>query len=842
MEKVVLIDGNNLIFRSFYATAYTGNIMRNSKGLATNALYGLCNMLLKIEKEEKPDYVLVAFDKGKTFRHEMFDDYKDGRSETPDDLKKQMPIARDLVSLMGYTALEIDNYEADDIIGTFARKIASPEIDTLIISSDKDLLQLVNENVRMKLLKSKDHIYIDSKNFKDYYPFDPVNIIDLKALMGDSSDNIKGVQGVGEKTALKLLTEYHNLDNIYASIDNIKGKLKERLIEGRKDAYDSFNLATIVTDINMPVDLNIIKKTPVSPRLMSLLDELEFNSLKTKFKTEEEVFDFEVLEKDALSLDKDFSIYPVFAGSNYHFDKASGYMIYDGEKHYFLKTLDKFKYSARSFTYDYKKLLVLSGLNLDITFDLEIALYIDNENITDDISSYMIYKGSDVPLLKEEYGTGKSFKMPEKDIVYKNAAKRSKFIYDESLKRINNLNDEIFKMEMKLSKILANMEVKGIKVDQAVLEKIGKDIDHQLEDITHRIYTYAGEEFNISSPMQLGTILFEKIGLPYPRKVKNNKYSTSRDILDKVRNKHPVIDYVIDYRTLTKLKSTYVDALIEEIHDNHIHTTYNQCLTRTGRLSSSDPNLQNIPEHNEYGRLIKKAFIPEEGYSFLSCDYSQIELRVFASMSKDKEMIKAFKEGDDIHKRTASVVFKKDIKDVSSEERYLAKAVNFGMIYGISSFGLSEDLNINISEAKKFMDEYLKSFPLLKDYMDSVIRNAKDKGYVYTLMNRKRLIPELTSSNFMVRKQGERMALNTPIQGTAADILKLAMIDIDEAFSKENLKSYMTLQVHDELIFNVYNGEEEKVERIVKDKMENAFKLLVPLKVAASSGNNLYEI
>lgn len=842
MNKIVLIDGNNLIFRSFYATAYTGNLMTNSSGFPTNAIYGLANMLLKIEKEEKPNYVLVAFDKGKTFRHDLHDDYKDGRDETPLDLKKQFDVAKKMVNLMGYTVMEIDNYEADDIIGTYAEKLKQDsENDIIIVSSDKDLLQLIDKGVSVKLLKKTAHEYINADNFRDFYPFNPSSIVDLKALMGDQSDNIKGVAGVGEKTALKLLEEYQKIENIYSNIENIKGKLKDKLIDGKEDAYNSYNLATIVRNVNMPVSLNLISKRNVSSNLKELLDELEFTSLKNKFTFEEEEFNVEVSEVSSLNIDKDFSIYMIMPEENYHYTDVLAYMVYDGHKYYYLNNLDKLTYNQKVFTYDSKKLYVKNA-DFNISFDLEIALYTLNKDIRDDISYYMNIKGQDVVLVADEFGKGSKFKMPPKETILKNAAKRAKFIYEESLKHIDLMEDEIFKLEMKLAKTLASMEIKGIKVDGEYLTNIGQDIDQKIINLTSQIYLLAKEEFNISSPKQLGDILFNKMGLKYPRKVKNNNYSTSREILDKIINDHDIIPLIITYRTLSKLKSTYVDSLLTEIHDGYIHTTYNQCLTRTGRLSSSSPNLQNIPEHNEYGRLIKKAFIAEDGYEFLSCDYSQIELRVFAAMSKDNNMINAFKEGYDIHKKTAAEIFKKDINEVTANERYMAKAVNFGIIYGISSFGLSEDLAIDISSAKTFIDNYLKTFPSLKIFMDKLIKDAKENGYVETLMKRKRYIPELFSNNFMVRKQGERMALNTPIQGTAADILKIAMNNIYDKLKEKSLKSYIVLQVHDELILNVHKSEKEEVLKIVEREMENAFKFDVPLKVESSFGINLFSI
>lgn len=852
MKKVVLIDGNNLIFRSYYATAYRGEILTNSKGLPTNAVYAYIQMLLKIIAEEKPSHIMVAFDKGKTFRHESYDDYKGGRNETPKELKEQIPYAKKVTRAMGITVEEIENYEADDIIGTYSKKI---DEEVLVVSSDRDLLQLISPNVKMKLLKMKDYVYYDEKSFYEDYGIKPIEIIDLKALMGDSSDNIKGVAGIGEKTALKLIKEYHTIDNLYKNIDDLKGKVKENLLNDKENAYKSLELATIYLDV--PIEVNLEKiayKGSNEEELNSLLKELEFNSLinKMSIKKSEEKLDIEIVEDINFRLNEDYSLYLVSSNLSYFKSLTIGVAISTKDKNYFIKkeyfNEDLFNNNFNKYTYDVKRVdvaLSLLNFNNNINFDNYIAYYLLNEKITEDISFIMLNKGYDVKLNEDIFKKDKV--LIEEETLINDACKKARFIYEEKERlkeeiEKNNLHYLYYDIELKLASILANMEKEGILVDKDYLDSLESEIKEKLKTLEEKIYAISEEEFNISSPKQLGVILFEKLNIPYPKKSKNSNYSTDKEVLDKIRLFNPIVSLVEEYRMLSKLNSNYVVGLKEQImSDNKVHTIYNQCLTRTGRLSSKDPNLQNIPNHDEYGRLIRKCFVSQEGYTFLSSDYSQIELRLFAELSNVESLKEAFINSEDIHSFTASKIFNKDIKDVTKEERSRAKAVNFGIIYGISSFGLANDLGINVNDAKDFIDRYMEKFDGIKAYMKKEVEDAKEKGYVTTIMNRKRYIDEIKASNYMIRMQGERMALNTPIQGSGSDILKKAMIDIDSEFKEKNIKSKMLLQIHDELIFELKEEEKEIVKKIVKERMENAFKLSVPLVVDINMGKDLYE-
>jgi len=870
MEKVILIDGNNILFRSYYATAYNGNVMKNSKGFPTNALYGLVNMMNKIISEENPTHIMVAFDKGKTFRHDKYETYKDGRSETPDELKLQFPKAKELVEAMGINYFEIDNYEADDIIGTFAKRCNdNPDFNAVIISSDKDLLQLITDEVEVKLLKQVGNIRMTHEEFLNTYGIEPPRMVDLKALMGDSSDNIPGVKGIGEKTAITLLKEYGTLDNLYENIDSVKGKVKEKLIADKDSAYMSYDLATIYTDVPIEVDFDKIKyKGYDSLKYIELLEEFEFYSLIKKLDIrKEDIRENVLVEEDEVILVNDindlkingnYSIYLEMLGYNYHKSRPLGVSIYDGDKNYYVPfevVIENpeiiLENNYEKYTYDLKKLIVmLRNNNLIINncnYDLMIAGYLLNYNVKDDISYLLKNNGIDVLFYEEEFGSLAKLNCPEIDVVAKNACKKAKYIYETREDVLNDLEKEeamyLFKsIEMPLVNVLADMELTGIKVDVSYLEKMGVELKEKIDSLSNEIYDLAGVEFNIMSPKQLGEVLFVTLGIPYPKKIKDNNFSTSKEILDKIIHLHPIVEKIEEYRTLAKLHNNYVVGLIDEVsNDGRIHTMFNQTLTRTGRLSSSNPNLQNIPIRLEYGKLVRKAFLPEENSIILSSDYSQIELRLFAHISNAENLIEAFINNQDIHTKTASDIFGVSVDMVDSNMRRQAKAVNFGILYGISSFGLSEDLNIDVVSAKKFIDEYLKSYPRINEYMKETIEDAHSKGYVKTIMNRKRTIEELNNKNYMIRSSGERMALNTPIQGSSADILKKAMVEIYSEFEKRNLKSKMLIQVHDELVFNVYKDEEEVVENIIKDIMENTYKLSVPLVVDINKGIDWYE-
>lgn len=858
MKKVILVDGNNLLFRSYFATAYTGNTMRNSKGFPTNGLYGLVNMLNKIIREEKPEYMLVAFDKGKTFRHEKYLDYKGGRNETPDDLKKQFSVAKKLVPLMGIKCFEIDNYEADDIIGTYSKMaLIDPEFETTIVSSDKDLLQLINEETEVKLLKQKDYIRMNEETFIDTYGIKPIRMIDLKGLMGDASDNIPGVKGIGEKTALKLLQEYDSLENVYDNIDNIKGATKQKLIDGKESAFMSKDIATIYNEVPVTYSLKELKYDgPDVNGLREIYSDLEFYSFLKDFKEEEkkeEKLEYKIIENiDDLKLKEKVSAYLEISETNYHNADIYGMSLYDGENVYYvpfevLKENKNILDGKEIYTYDLKKMIVsLNKYDIDIkncTFDAMIAGYILNYNVKDDIAYLANTFNYDITL----FDNFKKEKNMSTEALADLTVKKAKFIYDIKDEFINKMKEEeqlelFSNIEMKLSSVLASMEIEGVRVDTKVLDEMGENINKKLDELTSEIYNYAGEEFNIQSPKQLGEILFEKLEIPYPKK-KKTSYSTAREILDKIVDYHPIVEKIIEHRTLNKIYTTYIVGIKNCVkEDGKLHTIYTQTLTRTGRLSSIEPNLQNIPIRYKEGKEIRKAFIPEENSVFLSSDYSQIELRMFAHMSGEQNLIDAFKHHLDIHTKTAMDIYHVSKDEVTKNMRRDAKAVNFGIIYGISSFGLAEDLGVDIKTAKKFLDNYLETFPGIKNYMDKVIKDAYETGYVKTIMNRKRKIDELYNTNHMIKVQGERMALNTPVQGSSADILKKAMIDIYNEFNRLNLKSKMILQVHDELIFNVKNDELEKVKEIVINFMENAYKLNVPLEVDVEIGKNWYDV
>lgn len=868
MKRVILIDGNNLLFRSFYATAYTGAIMKNSKGFPTNALYGFINMINKIINEERPEYVMIAFDKGKTFRHDKYQVYKDGRKETPPELKEQFPVAKKLVEAMGIACYEIDNYEADDIIGTFAKKVdEDPEYNATIVSSDKDLLQLISDEVDVKLLKQTGFIRMDKNEFINTYGVEPPRMVDLKALMGDQSDNIPGVKGIGEKTAINLLKEYGTLENLYNNIDTVKGKVKDKLIEDKDNAFMSYDLATICKEVPIDTSFDKIKYQGIDAlKYIEILEELEFYSLLKKVNIDKDMIrdnvehdiEYEVLNNlDNVTFNNNYAIYLETFGYNYHKDIPIGVSIYDGVKSYYIpfEVLEKYpnflESNVEKYTYDLKKLIVvLSRYNIKINnlvYDAMIAGYILNLNVKDDIGYLMNNKGYKVDFYLDSFGNPNKLKMPSEDIYIKNIVKKAKFLYETKDEMLSSLkSEEAYSLyndiEIPLAFVLADMEMTGIRIDCEFLREMGKELEAKIEILEDTIHEYAGIDFNISSPRQLAEVLFIHLGIPYPKKVKGDDYSTSKDILDKIVDVHPIIPAIMEHRLLSKLNNNYVTGLLNEVHsDGKIHTIFNQTLTRTGRLSSSSPNLQNIPIRQEYGKWIRKAFVPEEDSVLLSSDYSQIELRIFAHMAKAKNLIDAFKHGKDIHSKTASDIFGVPESMVTKEMRHQAKAVNFGILYGISSFGLGEDLNIDYVTAKKFIENYLASYPEIKEYMDAVIKDAYDKGYVKTIMNRKRSIEELNSKNYMVRNSGERIALNTPVQGSSADILKKAMVEIYNEFNKRNLKSKMLIQVHDELVINTLNNEKDEVEEIVKDIMENTYKLDVPLKVEISTGSNLYD-
>jgi len=855
MEKVILVDGNNLMFRSYYATAYSGNTMKTKEGFPTNALYGFVNMINKIINEEQPKYMMVAFDIGKTFRHDNYTEYKGGRTETPDDLKIQFPKAKEILNEMGIKYLECEGYEADDIIGTLSKMVDNNDnYIATIVSSDKDLLQLISNDVEVKLLKQKDYIRMNRDVFFETYGIEPIKMIDLKALMGDSSDNIPGVKGIGEKTALKLLQQYNSIENIYVNINEIKGATKTKLESDKDSAFMSKSLATIYTEVPLNITFEDIKYNGNhSENLLKLYNELEFYSFVKKeqsIKRETNEIKVNIL-KDLTNINiiNDVSVYIELDNENYHNANIIGLSLYNKEISAFIpyETLEKnkdFLTNLNIITYDIKRLYVsLAKRNIilnNLIFDTMISGYLLNYNIKDDVA-----------YLANNLGYELNFYDKKEKLEYEELAKRSiqkaKFIYEtkdsllEEMKK-EEVIDLYNNIEFPLALVLSKMELEGIRVDKEVLNNMKEELNIKIELVSKEIYNYAGEEFNISSPKQLGTILFEKLNIPGGKKSKTGNYHTDESSLLKIGPGYPIIEKILEYRMLTKLLSTYIEGILNTISDdNKIHTIYTQTLTRTGRLSSIEPNLQNIPIRNEYGRKIRKAFIPEENSKIMSSDYSQIELRMFAHMSKVTDLIEAFNTGKDIHTKTAMDIFNVPEVGVTSNMRRQAKAVNFGILYGISSYGLSEDLKITNKEAKEFINKYFETYPGIKDYMNEVIKEAHEEGYVKTIMNRKRVIEELKNPNYMIRSMGERMALNTPIQGSSADILKKSMIEIQQELEKRNLKSKMLLQVHDELIFNVVNEEQEEIEKLVRELMENTYKLSVPLVVDIEFGNNWYE-
>ncbi|MGN1370846.1 MAG: DNA polymerase I [Candidatus Coprovivens sp.] len=852
MKKILLIDGNNLMFRSYYATAYTGNVMKNSKGFPTNALYGFVGMMNKIINEEKPEYVAVAFDVGKNFRKQKYETYKDGRSATPDELKMQMPIAREILNAMGIQYFEMEPYEADDIIGTFAKMCEEdPDYEALIVSSDKDLLQLISDETEVKLLKQKDYIRYNKKNFKEDWGFEPIRMIDYKALAGDPSDNIPGVKGIGDKTAINLLKQYDTIEDIYEHIDEIKGKMKEKLEADRESAFISKEIATIYRDVPLNVNLeDVIYKGTDYVALNKIYEDLEFYSFMKKNvesskPVESDIKYINVKSIDDLkSLENNIAIYIECDAENYHDANIIGMSISDSKNNYFVSSdiifeiIDVFK-DKSIYTFDQKKNYVLlkkDGLEIASCFDIMIAAYLLNINIKDDIAYLMNNNGCEVNFYSNSLKNG----FDKKDIVLK-----ARFIYDIKDSYLKSLKEEemleLFEtIEMPLITVLANMEYDGVKVDFTVLKDMEEEMTSRITDMEKEIYSLVGEEFNISSPKQLGIILFEKLELPGSKKTKTG-YKTDVSVLQKLVWVHPVIEKILEYRRLTKIKSTYLEGLSNYIReDGKIHTIYKQNLTRTGRLSSVEPNLQNIPAKDEEGRMIRKAFLPCNDL-FLSADYSQMELRVLAHVSGSKELQQAFINDEDIHTRVAADIYGVKMEDVTKLQRKTAKAVIFGIVYGISGFGLGENLEISAKEAREFINKYYELYPGVKNYMDNIVMEAYKNGYVKTLFNRKRVIEELSNKNFMVRQSGERIALNTPIQGTSADIMKIAMVKIFDEMNSKKLKSKMLLQVHDELIFDVVEEEKDVLEELVCRNMENCVKLSVPFKVSHDYGKDWYE-
>lgn len=870
-KKIVLLDGNSLAYRAFFALP----LLTNDNGIHTNAVYGFTMMLQNILKEEQPTHVLVAWDAGKTtFRHSTFSEYKGGRQKTPPELSEQFPYLRKLLNAFNIPQYELDNFEADDIIGTLSRKASEEAAKTVVISGDKDLTQLATDSTTVCITRkgiTDMEIYTPS-HIEEKYGIEPLQIIDMKGLMGDASDNIPGVPGVGEKTALKLLKEYGSVENVYRSLDAISGKkLKENLTNNEEQAYMSKQLATIEVNAPITIELQDLSYNGADEeQLTALYKELKFTTLLEKMGVEgvesEPVEAIEVETKHKLTADDlsdQMAVHLEMMDDNYLTSELFGLALTYGKRVLYV-SLDDLKQdddlknwladpTTKKFTTDAKALFAaLAAIEIPVTgidFDLTLAAYIVNPSLTfDDVSEAAASVGwNGIEKDEKIYGKGAKKATPEPEVIAQHAGTKAVAVWNlvdtvtEKLQQ-NEQYELYHNLELPLAIILGKMESTGVKTDLATLETIGTELTRRLEHLELTIYELAGQSFNINSPKQLGVILFEKIGLTPIKKTKTG-YSTAADVLEKLAPEHEIIEHILLFRQLGKLKSTYIDGLSKEIHeDGKIHTRFQQALTQTGRLSSINPNLQNIPIRLEEGRKIRAAFVPSEpNWIMFAADYSQIELRVLAHISQDKKLIDAFRADEDVHTKTAMDVFGVTKEEVTSNMRRAAKAVNFGIVYGISDYGLSQSLDIPRKEAAEFIDTYLTSFPGVKQYMDDIIVDAKQRGFVSTMMNRRRYLPDITSSNFNLRGFAERTAMNTPIQGTAADIIKKAMIDMDKRLEAEGLQARMLLQVHDELIFEAPKEELEQLKKIVPEVMESALVLDVPLKVDSAYGASWYD-
>lgn len=870
-KKLVLIDGNSIAYRAFFALP----LLNNDKGVHTNSVYGFTMMLNRILEEEKPTHILVAFDAGKTtFRHASFKEYKGGRQKTPPELSEQFPFIRELLDCFQIKRYELENYEADDIIGTLSLQAEKDGFEVKVISGDKDLTQLSSPSTTVSITK-KGITEIEEytpKHIHEKYGLSPLQIIDLKGLMGDASDNIPGIPGVGEKTALKLLHQFETVENLLQSIDEVSGqKLKEKIEEHKDLALLSKELATITREAPLEVSVNETEYTGMDQdRVISFYKELGFSTLLDKLDVtesaplEQEKIEVHTAEMIEGMFADESALYVEILEDNYHRADIIGIAISNEQGHFYFNgedalSSDAFKSWAEDETkkktvFDAKRTVVAlrhRGVEIKgIDFDVFLASYIlDPAESVDEVAEITKTQGT-IRLETDDvfYGKGAKRKIPEEAELREHIARKSKAIFSLKEPMIDKLQEfeqyHLFtELELPLSIILANMEWQGIKVDIGRLKNMGQELAIRLRNIEARIFELAGEAFNINSPKQLGAILFEKLELPVMKKTKTG-YSTSADVLEKLESKHDIVKEILLYRQLGKLQSTYIEGLLKVVNGktDKVHTRFNQALTQTGRLSSTDPNLQNIPIRLEEGRKIRQAFIPsEKDWIIFAADYSQIELRVLAHIANDSGLVEAFQAGMDIHTRTAMDVFHVSADQVTSNMRRHAKAVNFGIVYGISDYGLSQSLGITRKEAGEFIEKYLRSFPGVQEYMEESIHEARQKGYSTTLMQRRRYIPEITSRNFNIRSFAERTAMNTPIQGSAADIIKLAMINMNKRLKKEGLKTRMLLQVHDELIFETPPEELEILKVIVPEEMENAIELNVPLKVDYAFGPTWFD-
>ena len=868
MERLLILDSNSLLNRAFYAIPP----LTNSEGIHTNAVYGFTNMLFKMKEEIKPDYIVAAFDrKAPTFRHKEYEDYKAGRKKMPPELGEQFPLVKEVLNLLAVNIYEIDGFEADDIIGTLAQFAEKNGIEVFIVTGDRDALQLASDNIKVVITKkgvTETAVY-NKEAFIEEFGVTPTQYIDVKGLMGDKSDNIPGVPGVGEKTAFKLISTYGSMEGVLSHIDEISGKkLKENLETYSEQAIFSKKLATIMTEVPIEFDLEDIKSQENynKEELKKLFFKLGMKSLLAKLpgddlEGEEEVAKIEINEVTTIEGFKEvLSVKEGIAFISYSTCNANLYSKIELDKLYInygdkvslidfklinmensneaINLLKAFMEDEKieKVIQDGKNLItILTKHNIEVKkfiFDTVVAAYL----IDSAKSNYPLEVLINEYLMKEVKGEG--------DELICNAMASMKELYEYLKDRIDKegMDELYYEVEHPLISILSSMEAIGFNVNREKLDELAVKFKEEISRTEKEIYELCEEEFNISSPKQLGKILFEKLDLPVIKKTKTG-YSTNAEVLEKLMDKHPVVEKIIYYRQITKLNSTYVEGLKNVIdEDGAIHSSFNQTVTTTGRLSSTEPNLQNIPVKYEMGREIRKVFIPQESTDvLLSCDYSQIELRVLAHMSDDKNMIDAFNHHSDIHTKTASEVFKVPVEEVTPLMRSRAKAVNFGIVYGISDFSLSQDLKITRKEAAEYMEIYFDRYPKIKGYLESVKEEAKEKGYVLTVLNRRRFIPEIKSSNKIVKALGERLAMNAPIQGSAADIIKLAMVKVYNRIKKENLESQMILQVHDELILNVKENELEIVRALVKEEMENVLKMSVTLEVDTNIGNTWYD-
>ncbi|MNO38786.1 DNA polymerase I [compost metagenome] len=887
MEKLILIDGNNIIYRAFFAMPP----LTNTAGQQTNAVYGFTTMLLRLIEEHKPTHMIVAFDAGKiTFRHEGYEDYKGGRQKTPPELSEQFPMLKDLLRNLGVPQFEIDGYEADDIIGSISREADEAGRQVMIVSGDKDMLQLASEHTTVALVRkgvTEVEMY-GPKQIRDKYDLTPQQIIDLKGLMGDASDNIPGVPGVGEKTALKLLQQFGSVEGVLAGTNELKGKMKEKLEEHAGSAIMSKKLATIYREVPLEhawedMVFTGIRSDTAGPALAklefkSLLERLSLSAYAPAGGNGDGTEAVEAAELDiTIAHEADLpdliaalpgisALHVESNGENPHRAEVIGIGLSSPERHYFVP-FELLKSPAAAKLRDWlgDEKAPKSGYDLHradlalhwqgITFagaanDVQLAAYLldpteANQNLNDLTAKYGLPRLSPD---EEVFGKGAKYKIPELEILGNHVARKSATVLGIVQKQQQELTDTdmtglFVELEMPLSRILADMEKQGIAVNKEDLIDLGKEFEAQISRLVSEIYSICGTEFNLNSPKQLGEILFVKLGLPVVKKTKTG-YSTDAEVLEKLAPYHDAVRLILQYRTIAKLQSTYVEGLLKEIspETGKVHTFYRQTIAATGRLSSQFPNLQNIPIRLEEGRKIRKVFVPSEpGWSILAADYSQIELRVLAHISGDERMKEAFVEDMDIHTKTAMDVFGVSADQVDSNMRRSAKAVNFGIVYGISDYGLSQNLNIPRKEAAQFIEQYFEVFKGVRRYMDEIVVEARKQGYVTTLLERRRYLPEINAKNFNLRSFAERTAMNTPIQGTAADIIKLAMVHMDKALYERGLRSRMLLQVHDELVFEVPEDELELMKKLLPEVMAGALKLSVPLKAEVSYGSNWYE-